>query len=140
MRASRVTVIAATAGIIGGVVGGLLVGVGMNPPKPKPSSDTAHTQDVVLCTSYVLIDATLRHPIQNGRDALPAIAPLRLALMENPNADPQVRDAISGAVEAYDAILAKDAKPDGLSEPPAYDPATVTAAFDRVSQVCDLTE
>lgn len=125
--------------MIGGAVGGLLVGFGMNPSKPEPGSDT-HTQDIVLCTSYALIDAALHHPITSGRDALPAIAPLRLALIENPDADPRVRDAIAGAVEAYDAVLAKDAKPRGLSEPPPYDPATVTAAFDRVSQVCGLTE
>jgi hypothetical protein len=140
MRVPRATVIAAVAGVIGGAVGGLLVGVGMNPPKPKPSSDTTHTQDVVLCTSYALINAALHHPIASGRDALPAIAPLRLALTENPDANPQVREAISGTVEAYDAILAKDAKPHGLSQPPAYDPAMVTAAFDRVSQVCGLTD
>ena len=138
MRVPRATVIAAVAGIVGGVVGALSVGVGMNLPKPKPSSDTTHTQDVVLCTSYALIDAALHHPISSGSDALPAIAPLRLALTENPDADPQVREAISGAVEAYDAILAKDAKPQGLSEPPPYDPATVAAAFDRVTQVCGL--
>ena len=77
MRLPRTTVIAAVAGIIGGVVGALLVGVGMNPPKPKPGSDTVHTQDVVLCTSYALIDAALHHPVESGRDALPAIAPLR---------------------------------------------------------------
>lgn len=140
MRVPRATVIAAVAGIIGGAAGALLVGVGMNPPKPKPSSDTVHTQGVVLCTSYALIDAALHHPIQSGSDALPAIAPLRLALIENPDADPQIRDAIEQAIGAYDAILAKGAKPGGLSQPPAYDPATVKAAFDRVSQVCGLTE
>lgn len=140
MRVSRSTVIAAVVGVIGGAVGALLVGVGMNPPKPAPSTETVHTQDVILCTSYDLIHAAIRRPIENGRDVLPAIAPLRLALIENPDANPQVREAISSAVEAYDAILAKDAKPRGLSEPPAYDAVTVKAAFDRVSQVCGLTE
>lgn len=140
MRISRSTVIAAVVGVIGGAVGALLVGVVLNPQKPAPSTETIHNQDVVLCTSYALINATIDRPIKNGRDVLPAIAPLRLALVENPDANPQVRDAISAAVEAYDAILAKDAKPQGLSEPPAYDPATVKAAFDRVSKVCGLNE
>ena len=48
--------------MIGGAVGGLLVGFGMNPSKPEPGSDTTHTQDIVLCTSYALIDAALQIP------------------------------------------------------------------------------
>lgn len=140
MRVSRSTVIAAVVGVIGGAVGALLVGIGMNPQKPAPSADNVHNQDIVLCTSYALIHAAVHRPIDNGPDVLPAIAPLRLALLENPDANPQVRDAIFAAVEAYDAILAKDAKLQGLSQPPAYDPATVKAAFDRVSKVCGLNE
>lgn len=140
MRVSQVTVIAAVTGVIGGVAGGLLVSAGLNLSKPASRAESAHGQDVALCTTYALINAAMRHPIESGADALPAIAPLRLALIENPDANPQVRDAVSGAVEAYDAILAKDAKPHGLSEPPAYDPPSVTAALDRVSQVCGLNE
>ena len=138
MRAPQVAIIAVAAGVIGGAVGALLVD--LVPHRPSQPPETAHTQDVVLCTSYALIKAALHHPIDSGPDALPAIAPLRLALIENPDANPQVREAISGAVEAFDAILAKGAKPHGLSQPPAYDPTTVQAAFDRVSQVCGLTE
>lgn len=138
MRAPQVTVIAVAAGVIGGAVGALLVDLRQHRPSPPP--ETTRTQDVVLCTSYALINAALRHPIASGPDALPAIAPLRLALIENPDANPQVREAISGAVEAFDAILSKGAKPHGLSEPPTYDPTKVKAAFDRVAQVCDLTQ
>ncbi|HEU0192249.1 MAG TPA: hypothetical protein VFR17_13425 [Mycobacterium sp.] len=102
-----------------------------------PESDV-HAQDVILCTSYDLIEASLQHPIETGADALPAIAPLRLALLENPDGSTQIRDAISAAIAAFDAILAKDAKPRGLSEPPPYDRATVDSALRHVRQVCGL--
>jgi hypothetical protein len=137
----RVAGIAAVAGVIGGVVGALLVGIGQHSSVSAPDrsgTETAHVQDVTLCTSYALITANMHHPIENGIDALPAIAPLRLALTENPDANPQIRNAISEAVAGFDAILAKDAKSHGLSEPPAYDQATVDTALDRVGQVCGL--
>lgn len=138
MRASWAVGIAVVAGIISAGVGALLVGAGLHASKPAANSATAHDQDVVLCTSYALISANIRQPIQNGMDVLPAIAPLRLALIENPGANPQIREAISDAVAGFDAILAMGAKPHGLSEPPAYDQPTVKAAFDRVSQICGL--
>lgn len=121
-------------------MGALLVGFGLHPWQPRPSSETAHDQDVVLCTSYALITANLRQPIQTGMDVLPAIAPLRLALIENPDGNQQVREAISDAVAGFDAILAMGAKPQGLSEPPTYDQPTAKAAFDRVSEVCGLNK
>lgn len=139
MRAWWVAGIAAVTGIVGGAVGALLVSIVQHPSKSASNAGTSHDQDVVLCTSYALITANIRHPIQNGIDVLPAIAPLRLALIENPDANPQIRDAVSDAVAGFDAILAMGAKPQGLSEPPAYDQPTVKAAFDRVSQVCDLS-
>jgi hypothetical protein len=133
--------IAVVAGVIGGAVGALLVGIGQHSSVSAPdrsSTATADVQDVTLCTTYALIKANMHRPIENGMDVLPAIAPLRLALIENPDASPQIRDAISEAVAGFDAILAKDAKPHGLSEPPAYDQPTVNAAFDRVWRVCGL--
>lgn len=133
--------IGAVAGVIGGVVGALLVGIGGHSSDSAPAAsgtETTHVQDVTLCTTYALIKANMRHPIENGMDVLPAIAPLRLGLIENPDASPQIRDAISEAVAGFDAILARDAKPHGLSEPPAYDQATVNAALDRVWQACGL--
>ncbi|HEU4359903.1 MAG TPA: hypothetical protein VFR27_00160 [Mycobacterium sp.] len=139
MRAPWIAgIVAAVAGIAGGVVGALLVGVGLHPSMSASNTESAHSQDVALCTTYALINDTLHHPIETGMDALPAISPLRLALMENPDANPQIRDAISDAVLGFDAILAKGAKSQGLSEPPAYDQSTVNAAFDRVLQVCGL--
>lgn len=134
MRAWQVVSIAVVAGVIGGAIGALLIGAERQEPAP---AESAHVQDVTLCTTYALIDASLHHPL-TGPDVLPAIAPLRLGLSENPDADPQIRDAITKVIEAYDAILAKDAQPHGLSEPPAYGPSTVNAAFDRVAQVCRL--
>lgn len=137
MRATSVTVIATlAAGVIGGAVGALLAGLDAHPS----TGASSHDQDVVLCTSYALITAALHQPVKTGPDALPAIAPLRLALIENPDADPQIRAAITGAIEAFDAILANGATPRGLSHPPAYDPATVTGAFDRVDEVCGLAK
>ncbi|MEO8815473.1 MAG: hypothetical protein ABI307_10295 [Mycobacterium sp.] len=135
--------IGAIAGVVGGVVGALLVGIGAHSCGSAPaasSTESTHVQDVTLCTTYALVKANLRHPIENGMDVLPAIAPLRLGLIENPDASPQIRDAISEAVAGFDAILARDAKPQGLSEPPAYDQATVNAALDRVRQACGLGE
>lgn len=137
----RVAGIGAVAGVIGGVAGALLVGLGVHSAGSAPdasSTEAVHVQDVTLCTTYALIKANMRHPVENGMDVLPAIAPLRLALMENPDASPQIRNAISEAVAGFDAILARDAQPHGLSQPPAYDQATVNAALDRVWQACGL--
>ncbi len=139
----RAAGIAAVAGVIGGVAGALLVGLVQHWSNSAPtlsSTETAHGQDVALCTTYALITANLHHPIADGIDVLPAIPPLRLALIENPGADPQVRDAISDAVAGFDAILARGVAAQGLSEPPEYDQATVNAAFDRVSQACGLSK
>jgi hypothetical protein len=137
----RAAGIAVVAGVIGGVAGALLVGVGQHhsgPALDRSGTETAHAQDVTLCTTYALIKANIHDPIENGADVLPAIPPLRLALTENPDASPQIRNAISEAVAGFDAVLAKDAKPQGLSEPPAYDQAAVNAALDHVRQACGL--
>lgn len=133
-----VAVIAAAA--IGGVAGALVAGIAGHSADRPVSAETVHAQDITLCTSYALIEAGLHHPLETGADVLPAIAPLRLALIENPDASPQIRDAIAEAVGGFDAILAKGAEPHGLSEPPAYDPATVRAALARVPQVCGLAD
>lgn len=139
MDAVRVTGIAAVTGLIGGAIGALLVGVGLHTPT-APGGDTTHAQDVTLCTTYALVTAAIHHPIETGSDVLPVIAPLRLALTENPDATPQIRDAVSGAVAGFDAILARGATPQGLSEPPGYDQSAVNTAFARVAQACGLTK
>src|SRR5699024_5764993 len=97
----RVAGIAAVAGFVGGVVGALLIGIGQHSAASGPeapsggSAESAHVQDVTLCTTYALIRASMPASIEKGADALPAIAPLRLGLTENPDASPQIRDAIS---------------------------------------------
>lgn len=140
METVRTAGIAAVAGLIGGTIGALLVGVGLHPPKTAPGAEVVHTQDVTLCTTYALVTAAIRHPIESGSDVLPAIAPLRLALVENPDATPEIRDAISGAIGGFDAILARGVAAQGSSEPPSYDQAAVNADFSRAAKACGLAE
>ena len=132
----QTAVIALVTAVIGGVVGALLTNSATHRAATSEAG-SSHDQDVVLCTTYALVSATVRG--DQPTSVLAAIPPLRLGLTENPDADPGIRSAVLGAIEAYDAMLAKTATPQGLSEPPPYDAAAIAASLDKPRQACGLS-
>lgn len=130
----------------GGIAGALLTGMTQQTSSTAASSTTtttaadSHTQDVRLCTSFAIINASTPAEDQKASDLLPATTALREALTANPGADSEIRDAVGALADAYSARMASYApvRTRGLAEPPTYDKDQAQAAYDRVWDVCHL--
>lgn len=144
-RRNLVVLIAAVlgAGMIGGAVGAFITDrvATETGGQAAPSGDEAHAAGVKLCTDYISINSSMPSPIQTPLQVLSGVNGLRWALADNPDASPEVRDAIRDIVDNYDVLIASYGKvrPAGMDQPPSYDPAAAQEAVDRVLDVCRLS-
>jgi hypothetical protein len=152
-RGRLVAVVGVTA-LVSAVVGGLVVGgfVAASgggtvdprptaaPAAPVPTADQMHAADVRLCTSFVISNSAMPNPQKTALEVLPGANALRIALAENPDATPKIRDAMKALVSAYDSVMANfgNVRTRGYAEPPKYDGDAFDAAFDVAWSVCQL--
>ncbi len=137
------------AGIGGGIIGSLLTNRD-DTATGAATTDTAATteatpeyvqsQDVKLCTDYVVINSAMPNPDTSGQDLLAGAAALENSLERSPGASPEVRDAMNAVVQSFYAKIAaySNLRPEGLSVPPGYDNETVQASYDRAWAICGL--
>ncbi|ORW99413.1 hypothetical protein AWC30_16295 [Mycolicibacillus trivialis] len=134
----------------GGIAGSLLMSQARPdtdaaaPPPPAasgPSAAEIHTQDVRLCTTYITLHATAPKYAETGMDVLPAAAELRVALLENPDASPEIRAAMTDVLTSYEGVMAALAqvRQRGLAQPPVWDRDASDKAFHRAAEVCGRT-
>lgn len=131
------------AGLGGGIAGSLLThrfDTTTSVAGKAPSPDDVRTQDIKLCTEYVLITATKPQPVISSRDLVPAVAAVRTSIAAYPDASADLRSALNDVADAYFAELShfesKGAK--GLVDPPKYDRAAAQATYDRAWALCGL--
>ncbi|EHB45913.1 hypothetical protein MycrhDRAFT_6391 [Mycolicibacterium rhodesiae JS60] len=108
-----------------------------------PSSGDDHGQDVVLCTKYAIVNATIPNPDTKGMDLMPAAAALEIALAENPNASEPVRQAVQEVVDTFYSAMAGYGKvrSRGLAEmPPRYTAEGAGQAYSRAWTACGLDQ
>jgi hypothetical protein len=152
-RGRLVAAIGATAvvsAVAGGLVGGGLVTARQSDPveprptataaPPAPTADQVHAADVQLCTSYAISNASMPDPQESALQILPGANALRTALMENPDAAPEIRSAMVDVIGTYDALMASFGKvrTRGYAEPPVYSKDRAQASYDRAWDVCQL--
>ncbi len=149
--ATRLALAAAilAAGLGGGITGALLTRADTSATSPTttpavPARETStpeyvRSQDVKLCTEYVLMTAALTNPTVAGELA-PAAAAVRTSLAAHPDASADVRSALSDVVDAYFAELSsfESRGPKGLVDPPKYDQAAARDTYDRAWAICGL--
>ena len=129
------------AGLVGGGIGAFIAGRDHQPASSTAASPTdTHAQDVQLCTAYATINSSLPKPQDSALQVLPAANGLRLALTEAPNANPEIRSAISDVVAVSDALIADfgRVRTRGLAAPQPYDKEQAQQAYDHAWEVCQL--
>jgi hypothetical protein len=153
-RGRLVAAIGATAlisAVAGGLVGGGLVTARQSEPveprptattaaPPAPTADQIHDADVQLCTSFVISNSAMPNPQKTALEVLPGANALKIALAENPDATPKIRDAVQALVTAYDSVMANfgNVRTRGYAEPPKYDGDAFDAAFSLAWDACQL--
>jgi hypothetical protein len=109
--------------------------------KPSsPTSEQIHDANVKLCTSYAISNAALPKPQKSALDVLPVVNAYQLAITANPDASPQIRDAIAAVVKQYAAQMAVfgEVRTRGYSQPPDFKVEDAQTAVDHVWDVCQL--
>jgi hypothetical protein len=148
-RRRSVVTLAATALVSALIGGGIVAAVdafvlhdkSSSASKPSaPTSGQIHDANVKLCTQYAIANAALPEPQQSALDILPVVNAIRLALAENPDADPNIRGAITELVHEYDGQLSRFGKvrTRGYAQPPEWKVEDLQAAGDHVWNVCQL--
>ena len=142
-------VLVATA-LIGALVGGGIVAAvdafvlhdkSSSASKPAaPTSEEIHDANVKLCTSYTIANAALPKPQKSALDVLPVVNAYKFALTANPDASPEIRDAITAVVKQYEAQMAVfgEVRTRGYSQPPDFKVEDAQAAVDHAWDVCQL--
>jgi hypothetical protein len=105
-----------------------------------PTSEQKHDETVHLCTLFATYNAAMPKPQRNALDVLPIANGFRWALAENPNADPNVRQAIEELVRQYDGQMAQwgEVHTRGYAQPGDWKVEEAQAAFDRAWDACQL--
>ncbi len=130
------------AALVGAAVDRLITdrGVPDTAVPAAPTADQTHAADVRLCTQYATINAAMPAPVNSPLEVLAGVNGLRLALVANPDAGTEIRNAIEAVVANYTALIASVAKAParGLSEPRPYDAESAEQAAQHVWDVCQL--
>jgi hypothetical protein len=152
-RGRLVAVFGATAlisAVVGGLAGGGVVAASHRDPTvsqpevaavpPPPTAAEVHEADVRLCTAYTIANAAIPVPQKSALDVFPVVDAMKWGLSENPDASPEIRDAIGELVKQTEGQLAEFGKirTRGYAEPPAWNADATKAADDRVWDVCKL--
>jgi len=105
--------------------------------EPAPAVDST-TQTQQLCTAYAIARASKPSPQERALDVLPIATALRVALLDNPDADAEIRAAIGAVAQADDAWTATATRvtPQGHVRPPDYSLEELTAAYSRATALC----
>lgn len=110
------------------------------PAVVSPPASTAGdaSQNERLCTAYAIARASTPSSGQSPLDVLTVSAALRIALLENPLADSDIRQAIGELAEVNEAwIVAKTgAESRGLAQLPTYERQREAAAYAQAATVC----
>jgi len=109
---------------------------------PPPSTQTVHTQDINLCTTYALVAATEPSPSTTGTDLTAGNAMMRIALLENPDASADVRQALTDdtIVSLADIAYWSKVRAGGLVEPTWYGDLPVQEIYNRAWAICGLDQ
>lgn len=96
--------IALTAGVVGGLIGNQMAGstVASPPPTatpPAPTAEQVHAATIDLCTRFAGAYAAMPSPQNTGFDVLPTANYISEALRDNPQADSDVRAAITESLD-----------------------------------------
>jgi hypothetical protein len=148
-RRRSVVNLAATALVSALIGGGIVAAVDVfvlhdrssSASKPSaPTSEQIHDANVKLCTSYAISNAALPKPQKSALDVLPVVNAYQLAITANPDASPEIRDAVAAVVEQYEAQMAVfgEVRTRGYSQPPDFKVEDAQAAVNHAWDVCQL--
>ncbi len=129
------------AGLVGGGIGAFVAGRDHQVAGSTAAASTdTHAQDVQLCTAFATVNSAMPSPPSTALDVLPGVNGLRLALTDAPNADPEVRTALSALVRSYDEMIAwfGHVRSRGLAAPQPYDKTQAQQAYDHAWAICQL--
>lgn len=137
------------AALGGGIIGSVITNrteTSATPPttaaaaRDTPTPEYVRAQDVKLCTEYALINVARPQPAMSSRDLFPVAAAVRTSLATYPDANADIRSALSDVVDTYFAEMADFEKrgSKGLVDPPKYDEAAAQATYDRAWAICGL--
>ncbi|MGV0633558.1 hypothetical protein ABQE69_08505 [Mycolicibacillus trivialis] len=112
------------------------------PPPAVVSAETRHAQDVNLCTTYAVVAATEPSPSTTGMDLMAGNAMLRAALLQNPEASPDIHAALTDVTIVGEADMAywSKVRPGGLVAPDRYADLPVQDIYNRAWSVCGLDQ
>lgn len=145
-----VTVVAVTALLsagLGGILGATLSAKTLSSTSQDDTVKTAtpaaadtHTQDVALCTRYVIVNASLPKQSSTSMELLAGAAVLENAIGANPAASPEIISALTAVIDNYykSAADAGKVQTRGLAEPPDYDLDEARVTYERAWSACGL--